>query len=105
MVLLGGFMASIERITHAVQGVLRRWLVIDVSPIDADLVSLTIQQSGATGTPISFVAAWIGEGWPKEVDKALQRSDRPDVLVARHLSPGAKERAKELAISWVDETG
>ena len=48
---------------------------------------------------------WVPVGWPRQVDRALQRKPRPDVIVAPQLSPGARVRASERKVGWADETG
>lgn len=49
---------------------------------------------------------WIGEGNLADARRALaRRRHRPDIVVARRLSPGARETLSEAGIGWVDETG
>ncbi len=48
---------------------------------------------------------WLPVGWPRQVDEALQRKPRPDVVAAPQMSPGARERARRHGLGWVDETG
>ena len=49
---------------------------------------------------------WIGEGSLGRVAAVLRRREsRPDIVVARRLSPGARELLSDLGIGWVDETG
>lgn len=49
---------------------------------------------------------WIGEGWLRDVRNLLAHSrDRPDVVVARRMSPGARKALEAEGLSWVDETG
>lgn len=51
-------------------------------------------------------AQWIGAGLPVEIRSLLkQREARPDVVVARQMSPGAREQLSQLGIGWVDELG
>lgn len=50
--------------------------------------------------------AWIGEGSLADARRAIaDRRSRPDVVVARRLSPGAREALSRAGIGWVDETG
>jgi hypothetical protein len=49
--------------------------------------------------------AWVGEGHLGEVRRALVEAPRPDVIVGRRLSPGAREALAQAGVSWVDETG
>ena len=48
---------------------------------------------------------WLPVGWPRQVDQALQRKPRPDVILAPQLSPGARETARQRKVGWADETG
>ncbi len=55
---------------------------------------------------IPVTVAWVGEGWLRDVRPVLDRhDDRPDILVARRMSPGAREAIVDAGLSWVDETG
>lgn len=49
---------------------------------------------------------WIGEGNLGDARRILaQRRSHPDIVVARRLSPGAREALSEAGVGWVDETG
>lgn len=49
---------------------------------------------------------WAGEGWLRQVKPVVAAArDRPDVVVARRMSPGAREALSKAGIGWVDETG
>lgn len=49
---------------------------------------------------------WIGEGWLADVRRALEHdAEIADIVVARRMSPGAREALDEASISWIDETG
>jgi hypothetical protein len=49
---------------------------------------------------------WIGEGSLGDARRVLaNRRRRPAIVVARRLSPGAREVLSEAGIGWVDETG
>jgi hypothetical protein len=49
---------------------------------------------------------WLTSGLPSEVrERITTHKTRPDVVVARFLSPGAKAALSELRIGWIDETG
>lgn len=48
---------------------------------------------------------WLPVGWPRQVDEALGRGPRPDVIAAPLLSPGAREQARRHGVGWVDESG
>jgi hypothetical protein len=72
--------------------------------------TVTVRREGAelvasvNGTPLRV--AWGGEGWTKDV-RALVAGDvdRPDVVVARRISPGAREVLEQAHIGWADEAG
>lgn len=56
------------------------------------------------GQPLEI--KWIGEGSLGDARLVLaNRQRRPDIVVARRLSPGAREALSEAGIGWVDETG
>ena len=48
---------------------------------------------------------WAGEGSLGDARRALATAPLPDVVVARHLSSGARKELTEVGIGWVDETG
>lgn len=49
---------------------------------------------------------WVGEGRLGEVRRLLaKRRNRPDVVVARRLSAGARVELSDAGVGWVDETG
>jgi hypothetical protein len=49
---------------------------------------------------------WIGTGHLGDVRSALKkRPKRNVILVARHMSPGARAALTEAGVSWADETG
>ena len=55
---------------------------------------------------VSLDVRWAGEGWLGQVRPFLRRGRRrPDVVVARRMSPGAREALSKAGIGWVDETG
>lgn len=49
--------------------------------------------------------AWLSVGWPRQVRELLLRADRPDLVAAPELSPGARSILNEAGVSWIDETG
>jgi hypothetical protein len=56
------------------------------------------------GQPIEV--EWLGEGGLRQVRDLISRqTDHPDVVVARRMSPGAREALSAAGIGWVDETG
>lgn len=49
---------------------------------------------------------WAGEGNLGDVRRlAARRKSRPDIVVARRLSPASRQLLSEAGIGWVDETG
>jgi len=48
---------------------------------------------------------WLTVGWPRQVRDLLDRPDRPDLVVASELSPGARSLLAGAGLSWVDQTG
>ena len=50
-------------------------------------------------------AQWLSTGLPGDVRERAAMRPRPDVAVARALSPGAKDALSRLRIGWIDETG
>jgi hypothetical protein len=48
---------------------------------------------------------WLSAGWPRQVNELLDRPDRPDLVVASELSPGAQSLLTRAGLSWVDLTG
>lgn len=50
---------------------------------------------------------WIGQGNLGDVRRffADRNDDRPDIVVARRLSPGARDSLSSARVGWVDETG
>ena len=53
-----------------------------------------------------FQIKWIGDGRLADAMRVVSpRRGRPDIAVARHMSPGARETLVDAGIGWVDETG
>jgi hypothetical protein len=51
-------------------------------------------------------AVWAGEGRFRHIRELLaRRPRRPDLVVARRLSPGARALLAEAGTGWVDESG
>ena len=49
---------------------------------------------------------WLGEGGLRQTRELIvSQRNRPDVVAARRISPGAREALSAAGIGWVDETG
>jgi hypothetical protein len=50
--------------------------------------------------------AWGGEGWRRDIDTVIGNSrEKPDIVAARRISPGARLALDAAGIGWVDELG
>jgi len=88
-----------ERVAQAIRAVLPTGTPIDLAVLHDDLVRVDV---GAG----RFTAGWIGEGWLRDARDALaSEGRRPEVLVARRMSPGARSVAADARVGWVDESG
>jgi hypothetical protein len=70
------------------------------------------ERPGATDRDVIVTVAgqdvllrWLPVGWPRQVAAALAQLPEPDVLAAPRLSPGARKRAGDAGVGWVDESG
>ena len=51
-------------------------------------------------------ARWAGEGWLRQIRQILdEQGSATNVVVARRMSPGAREALGKAKIGWVDESG
>lgn len=88
-----------RRIENAVRSVLPA--SVDVSIIHERDASVDLKVAGHR-----LRARWLDTAWPKAVRLLLAKHDqRPDVLVAQHLSIGTREALSKLGVGWVDEGG
>ncbi len=88
-----------ERIRRAVAAVLPPDVPVTAEPGDGPVVALRIGQTRVG-------AAWVGEGWLGDVTDLLDRNTPGlDLVVARHMSPGATAATAHAGLGWVDETG
>ena len=88
-----------SRAERAVRAVLPRTTKVRAAVSDGDGCDLVVN-----GQPVE--ARWVGEGRLGDVRGLLtSRRSRPDVVVARRLSPGAREALSDAGVGWVDETG
>lgn len=88
-----------ERLAAALRAVLPRTVNVRVGRGKGLIVDLDIDGRRLTG-------AWIREGTLRQVHDILDGdTDRPDVVVARRLLPGARQILSAAGIGWVDESG
>jgi hypothetical protein len=74
--------------------------------------SVGVRRSGS-GPEVDFVvngiaieAKWLGEGGLRQVRDVLSRKRHlPNIVVARRLSPGAREALSQAGVGWIDESG
>jgi len=81
--------------------------VLDIFPRSIK-VGRPARDSGAdltvNGQPLTI--KWVGQGYVGDIRPILtQRRNRPNIIVARQMSPGARKALSEAGIGWVDETG
>ena len=87
-----------RRAEDAVRAVLPRAAKVRVGDVDAG-VNIVVN-----GHP--FLIKWIGDGRLADARRVVStRRGRPDIAVARRMSPGARETLAGAGIGWVDETG
>lgn len=87
-----------RRIERAVRAVLPRTVKVKIRPTGSGY-DLTLN-----GVPLEV--KWAGEGWLRQVRPLLgSRSERPDLFVARRMSPGARRAISKAGIGWIDESG
>ena len=55
---------------------------------------------------VAIRAKWIGEGGLRQARELLKsKGHRPDIVVARLLSAGARDALSQAGVGWIDETG
>lgn len=88
-----------SRARKALLNVLPSPVAVDVGRGDGEVADLVI--AGQT-----LEVQWAGEGNLGDVRQlAAKRKARPDVVVARRLSPASRQLLSDTGIGWVDETG
>lgn len=88
-----------ERMENAIRAVLPAGTPVGVAVLDDHRIGVDVGSE-------RFTAKWIGEGWLRDARMALDdRDGRPDVLVARRMSPGARSVAADARVGWIDEAG
>jgi hypothetical protein len=76
------------------------------SSVDVDVKTGSDEAADLVVAGQALNVKWAGEGNLGDVRKlAIRRKARPDVVVARHLSPASRQLLSEAGIGWVDETG
>lgn len=73
-------------------------------------VSVEDQHTSSAHTTINdrlLHVAWGGEGWLRNIRPLLDEEpeERPDIVAARRMSPGARNVLSQMGIGWVDESG
>jgi hypothetical protein len=102
-------MAATEQLTARVRrvlvAVLPHGLRVDVKPRQnvAGPAFDVIVVAGATNH--RFIAGWAGEGWPSDVERLVHLAPDVDVVMATHLSEGARKWLSQEGLGWVDEAG
>jgi hypothetical protein len=84
-----------RRAEQAVLAVLPRNATVSTRDKTADLI--------VSGHDLEI--KWIGEGNLHDARTLLDGRGRPDVVVARRMSPGARAALADAGIGWVDESG
>jgi hypothetical protein len=86
-----------SRLDAAIRSVLPRSAVLEVSG------SSLAPELRVNGTALS--PAWLRDGTLPQVRALLNRRPRPNLVVARRMSPGAQDALSAAGIGWLDETG
>lgn len=87
-----------RRVEGAMRAVLPTTVKVERCPVDAACDLLV------NGVPLAV--KWVGEGWLHQVKPLLgSPPNRPDVVVARRMSPGAREAISRAGMGWIDESG
>ena len=88
-----------HRSETAVAAVLPRSVTVRCRRADGHTISLKLNGKHIT-------VKWIGEGGLRQARELIaDRKSLPEVVVARRLSPGARETLSAVGVGWVDETG
>lgn len=87
-----------RRIEVAMRAILPQGIEADFTPLDRVTVKMILPSQ-------EIDIKWVGEGWLGQVRPILKEPNLPDVVVARRMSPGAREALTDAGIGWVDELG
>jgi hypothetical protein len=91
--------AVTKRVEQAIRAVVPPTAIVTAGKHDTPFIEVVINRH-----PLK--AYWLGAGTPGRVKEALALlPQRPDVLVARFMSPGAQEEASRARTGWIDESG
>jgi Transcriptional regulator, AbiEi antitoxin, Type IV TA system len=94
-----------HRILRIVTAALPDGLRVDVQPrphTTPRAYDVTVRAGAAEHR---FTAGWAGEGWPADVEPLARLIPDLEVVVATHLSDGARKWLRDARLSWVDEVG
>lgn len=90
--------STVSRAESAVIAVLPSSVEIQI-PKDKNSADMIVN-----GQPLNI--KWAGKGYLGDVRRVLSMSrDRPDIVVAQKISPGARKELIDAGVSWVDEGG
>jgi hypothetical protein len=88
-----------RRVEAAVRAILPPGADVQVARVAGPVVELKVNGR-------RLRARWAGEGWLRQVRAVLaDETGKPDLVVARRMSPGAREALAEAQIGWADESG
>ena len=86
-----------RRVEAAIRSVLPRSATLEVVKMP---LAPEFRVNGTTLRPI-----WVREGSLPQVRALLRRRPRPNLVVARRMSPGAREALSAADVGWLDEGG
>lgn len=78
-------------------------LLASVLPRGVDIAESGPNRVIVNGTAVRL--AWAGDGWLPDVRRVLAAADRPEIVGAHRMSPGARAELLAAGIGWADETG
>ena len=87
-----------RRIEVAMRAILPQGIEAEFTPLDRVTVKMILPTH-------EIRIKWAGEGWLGQVRPILKEPNLPDVVVARRMSPGARDALANERIGWVDELG
>lgn len=88
-----------HRLEAAISAVLPRTAEIQCIHRDGDLIQIILNEE-------TIPVLWLGEGRLKQARELIRNQEaRPEIVVARHMSPATRDLFSDAGIGWVDETG